>query len=168
MNINTYKKVVCSLLVLFLLFGCASIVSKRHYNVSITSSPNLARVEVRDETGNTIHEGTTPTSVTLGTKRGYFKGKNYIVKFYLEGYQPYEVAIKRSLDGWYVFGNFVFGGLIGWLIVDPLTGAMWKLPKEVVAEFEAADKVALSAGLLNIVTLEDLPSHYQNQLIPVR
>jgi hypothetical protein len=30
------------------------------------------------------------------------------------------------MDGWYI-GNILFGGLIGILIVDPLTGAMWKL-----------------------------------------
>jgi len=33
---------------------------------------------------------------------------------------------------WYLAGNIVFGGIAGWLIVDPLTGAMWRLsPKEV-------------------------------------
>ena len=30
------------------------------------------------------------------------------------------------LNGWYI-GNVVFGGLIGLLIVDPETGAMWRL-----------------------------------------
>jgi hypothetical protein len=37
----------------------------------------------------------------------------------------------RSVNGWYV-GNVIFGGLVGFLIVDPLTGAMWVLePKDV-------------------------------------
>ena len=36
-----------------------------------------------------------------------------------------------SVSGWY-FGNLVFGGLIGMLIVDPLTGAMYNLePKKI-------------------------------------
>jgi hypothetical protein len=30
------------------------------------------------------------------------------------------------MDGWYI-GNILFGGVIGFLIVDPATGAMWKL-----------------------------------------
>jgi hypothetical protein len=27
-------------------------------------------------------------------------------------------------------GNFLFGGLIGWIIVDPISGAMWTLKPE--------------------------------------
>ena len=35
--------------------------------------------------------------------------------------------IKPTPNGWYLAGNFIFGGLLGWLIVDPATGAMWNL-----------------------------------------
>jgi len=31
------------------------------------------------------------------------------------------------MSGWY-WGNILIGGLIGMLVVDPLTGAMYKLP----------------------------------------
>jgi len=41
-------------------------------------------------------------------------------------YYPYEVHVKLTVDGWY-FGNVLFGGLIGILIVDPATGAMYTL-----------------------------------------
>lgn len=37
------------------------------------------------------------------------------------------------LSGWY-FGNLVFGGLIGMLIVDPLTGAMYNLKPEKIEQ----------------------------------
>lgn len=30
------------------------------------------------------------------------------------------------MNGWYI-GNLLFGGIIGLLIVDPATGAMWTL-----------------------------------------
>lgn len=36
------------------------------------------------------------------------------------------------MDGWYI-GNLLFGGLIGMLIVDPATGAMYKLDDSVYA-----------------------------------
>jgi hypothetical protein len=40
------------------------------------------------------------------------------------------LKIKSKIDGWY-FGNLIFGGLIGLVIVDPLTGSMWTLsPRE--------------------------------------
>jgi hypothetical protein len=35
-------------------------------------------------------------------------------------------ALDSSVSGWY-FGNLAFGGVIGMLIVDPLTGAMYNL-----------------------------------------
>lgn len=38
--------------------------------------------------------------------------------------------IQAEIDPWY-FGNFLFGGIVGLLIVDPATGAMWELPDRV-------------------------------------
>jgi hypothetical protein len=35
--------------------------------------------------------------------------------------------INARIDGWY-FANLFLGGWIGMLLVDPLTGAMWKIP----------------------------------------
>jgi len=34
------------------------------------------------------------------------------------------------VGGWYIAGNILVGGLIGWFIVDPITGAMWNLEPE--------------------------------------
>lgn len=42
-----------------------------------------------------------------------------------------KLPLKTSVNGWYIGGNFVFGGLIGWLIVDPLNDGMYTIsPKE--------------------------------------
>ena len=58
-------------------------------------------------------------------------------------YRTFALTIALSLcalpaaaqwDGWYIGGNILVGGLIGWFIVDPLTGAMYTLPKEVNAD----------------------------------
>lgn len=51
------------------------------------------------------------------------------------------------MDGWYM-GNLLFGGFIGFLIVDPATGAMWKLDDNVYGnlspdpEYKAATEPA--------------------------
>jgi hypothetical protein len=45
-----------------------------------------------------------------------------------EGYDKEEVNIEGDANAWYIAGNLVFGGLIGWLIVDPATGAMLAKP----------------------------------------
>ena len=55
---------------------------------------------------------------------GYFDGQS-IVTFKKEGFEDHTVLITSGADGWYIFGNLGFGFLIGWLIVDPATGAMW-------------------------------------------
>ena len=51
------------------------------------------------------------------------------MKLTKEGYLPLERQLEASINGWY-FGNIIFGGLIGILIVDPATGAMWKISEE--------------------------------------
>ena len=43
------------------------------------------------------------------------------------------VQIQGKLDGWY-FGNLLFGGLIGMVIVDPITGAMYRLEKSYILD----------------------------------
>ena len=44
----------------------------------------------------------------------------------MAGYYPSETQIRPQFNPWYV-GNVVVGGLIGLVIVDPLTGAVWNL-----------------------------------------
>lgn len=111
---------------LVLIGGCASIVSDSRYPVTISSEPSGAGITIRNDSGQTIYAGTTPTTVNLNAGAGYFKGENYTVIFKKDGYSAFTGSIKRKLDPWY-FGNIFFGGFIGMLIVDPATGAMWKL-----------------------------------------
>ncbi|QDU70068.1 hypothetical protein [Engelhardtia mirabilis] len=110
------------------LASCASIVSKSEYAVRIDTEPTGAAIEIVDRKGERVHRGTAPTTVTLKAKAGFFSSQSYTVNASLPGYEPEVSTLKASLDGWYV-GNILFGGLIGWLIVDPATGAMWKLPE---------------------------------------
>lgn len=109
------------------LTACSSIVSKSDYPVAITSIPSEAQFTIRDVSGKAIESGTTPKTITLKSSAGYFKKQSYTVEFQKEGYPSRTVEIVSSVDGWY-FGNILFGGLIGMLIVDPATGAMYNLP----------------------------------------
>lgn len=111
------------------LSGCASIVSQSEYQVKINSSPEGASFEIKNQEGVKIESGVTPKEVTLTTKAGFFDGETYAIKFNKEGYESDFLVLDTQLDNWY-FGNILFGGTLGSLIVDPLTGAMWELPKE--------------------------------------
>ncbi|MEE9443869.1 MAG: PEGA domain-containing protein [candidate division Zixibacteria bacterium] len=115
------------IIVLSLVFaGCASIIHGSKQNVKFQTSPSGAVVEVKDAMGVSYGWCETPCSIELKRKREY---KAFIAK---EGYEPVELIISRKSDGW-IWGNIVFGGLIG-LIVDFSNGAAYKLsPDELSA-----------------------------------
>lgn len=122
--VNSFILVV---LTLALLVGCASIISKSNYPVTISSEPKGTDITIVNRSGEGVFSGATPTTVTLKAGAGFFRGEDYTVTFKKKGYATHTAQIQRGVDGWYIFGNFVLGGLIGWLIVDPATGAMWTL-----------------------------------------
>lgn len=115
---------------MFNLAGCATIVGDKTQLIDVSSTPSQAKVKISDEASVTVFEGQTPTNVTLQKGGGYFHGKDYKVEVTKEGHQPQVVDLKTYANGWYVVGNILFGGLIGWLIVDPATGAMWNIDPE--------------------------------------
>lgn len=119
---------VCSLLFVGLyLNGCASIVSSSSRNVTIATEPDQAQVEIVNVRDNntSILKANTPYTMNMDASAGFFKPSEFKIKLSKDGYLPMEKQLKANINGWY-FGNVVFGGLIGILIVDPATGAMWK------------------------------------------
>lgn len=165
--------------------SCASIVSKSIYNVRLNSSPAAANVQVFDRKGREIFNGTTPTQVELKSGAGYFKKAEYIVKYSKDGYLTKEVTISADINGWY-FGNIVFGGLIGFLIVDPATGAMYRLDQTDLNETLAPqEKTTGAAGTgtpsgvasangntaeksLRIIELEQVPQSLRKHLVQIQ
>jgi uncharacterized protein YceK len=163
-----YKYFTFFMITLFLISGCASIVSKSSYPVTINSQPDQAEITIADETGKTVFKGKTPTTVTLDTKKGYFKGKDYTITFCKEGCTTHTAQVKRNVDGWYIAGNLFFGGLIGWLVVDPLTGAMWTLDDEINVVLAQAAPSKLETSSLNIMLIDDVPSSMKSKMIKIK
>lgn len=149
------------------LTGCASIVSKSEYPVSISSQPEGAEISIINRNGQSVFSGTTPTTIFLKAGAGFFKGENYTVTFKKDGYAPYTAQIQRNIDGWYIAGNFVFGGLIGWLIVDPATGAMWTL-KNLHVDLSSVQTSSIeNENAIQIVTIDDVPDNLRSQMVRV-
>lgn len=117
----------------FVMTGCATIVGDDTQLVQVNSNPAGAAFEIKDDSGRVVAQGKTPQGVTLAKSDGsYFGKKSYQIMFTKEGVQPVTLPIKASANGWYIGGNIVFGGLIGWLAVDPFNGGMYTLkPKEI-------------------------------------
>ncbi len=147
------------------LIGCATIVSKSDYPVSISSQPQGSDITIVNRSGETVFSGKTPTTITLKAGAGFWKGENYTVSFKKEGYASHTAQIERGVDGWYIAGNLVFGGLIGWLIVDPATGAMWTL-KNLNVSLNPQTSSIQKEGM-HIVTLDNVPDHLRSKMVKI-
>ncbi|OEF48529.1 hypothetical protein A1OW_15455 [Enterovibrio norvegicus] len=149
---------------LALVSGCSTIVSESSYPVSISSSPSQADFVLVNRDGQQVHTGTTPDTVTLNASSGFFKGETYQLILNKDGYEEKTIEIESTVDGWY-FGNILFGGLIGMLIVDPATGAMFKLPEGAEAQL---DEKAVHASTVTIAMIDAIPEEQRASLIQVK
>jgi len=143
----------------FLLGGCASIVHGGNRTISVNSQPAGAKVTVSKISGEVVSHQTTPFTIALDPKRGFFKGQSYQLTLELEGYQTRQVQLRPELTGWY-FGNLLFGGVIGMLIVDPATGAMWNLSPALINEkLDPAHAALIKSGhgILVVMTSDVTP-----------
>ncbi len=147
--------------------------------VSVYNARNLS------DNGELIVSGAPTLLATLKTGKGFFGGASYKVVVEAPGYPKKEVFLDTTLRwGWYLFGNVVFGGLIGILIVDPATGAMWALDVDdnelkITLEPKSSSEPAPPAGKkkvfnttpdvqeVKIVLMEDVPLKYRNKMVKV-
>lgn len=166
-KVNFVWRVVACILSLTLLLGCATIMGKSSpETLNIRSSPDQADVTITDEKGAEIFKGKTPTTVTLQKKKGYFAGKKYNVKICKAGCSDYSVSVDTKLSGWY-FGNILFGGLIGILIVDPLTGAMWTLDTNELDVKLTQHSSLMESMQLGIALLNDVPITLRHKMVSI-
>lgn len=145
--------------------SCASIVSKSNWPIMISSAPSEAKITITDKKGVDIYTGVTPTSIKLKSGSGFFGKARYQVKLEKEGYETKIVPVEFKLNGWY-FGNILFGGFIGLLIIDPATGAMYKLETDVINEtLMKKDTTAGNVGELKIIDINQLTEEQKKHLV---
>ena len=146
---------LCS--VVISLSSCATIFGRSTYPVSFNSTPEGASVTVEDRVGTTIFEGTTPTTVKLKSSVSYMKKAEYKVTFTKNGYQQKTIYIIAELNGWYI-GNIFIGGFPGMLLIDPLSGAMYKIADEDRSIHEKLTPASQEL-CLQVHDINNLPSH---------
>lgn len=114
---------IAGITIALLFSSCASIVSGSKQNINFNSTPSGATVLVDD-----VNLGVTPVIAQLERIK-----KNQKVKIELQGYKPYELILNRKTNGW-IWGNILFGGIIG-IIIDASSGAMYRLtPDQIEAQ----------------------------------
>ena len=107
------------------LAGRATIIHGTTQDIGITSVPSGATITI---------DGTSYGTALVVAKLK--RGRAHTVKVELPGYHPYEAVINKDMSGW-VFGNIIFGGLIG-LAVDAITGGLYDLSPEQIQATRAS------------------------------
>ena len=146
--------------------SCATIFGKSSYPVSINTSPTGATVSITDKKSKEVFKGTTPATVTLKSGAGYFSKAEYQVKLSSPGYADQIIPVNYKLNGWY-FGNLLIGGVIGMLIVDPATGAMWKLDTPPINVTLAKSSTTSIEPTLKIIDIKDVPDNLKLSLVKI-
>jgi hypothetical protein len=136
------------------LSGCASIFNGKTQAVVVNSVPDGAALTVANRAGEKVHSGTTPVTLTLNRGAGYFRSEVYTVTLSKEGFAKKEITITATLSGWYI-GNILLGGVLGMVVVDPITGGMFAFPPSVTGTLEAEEAKTSRADMsLTIVSAE--------------
>ena len=167
------KAVVLSVVMGLVLFvGCATLVNGGPHEMKIGSEPSDAKVKIIDADGKTVFNGSTPCEAKLNRGAGFFKGAKYTIEISKDGYKKSTVDVSHKLNtGWYVVGNFCFGGFLGWLIVDPISGSMWVLtPQDVNEKLEqsAMSRTVPAKDEIRIVLKQDIPEKEFEKLNAVK
>ncbi|MBK9107742.1 MAG: hypothetical protein IPM92_05015 [Saprospiraceae bacterium] len=85
----------------------------------------------------------------------------------MNGNMVREVKVDCKIIGWY-WGNILFGGLLGILIIDPITGAMYKLKTNSVNE--DLSKITLTDDKesdLKVYGIHEIPNNLKEQLVRI-
>ena len=142
------------------LSSCASIVSRTKWPLAVDSKPEGVHVSITNRSGKEVFAGKTPIVTTLKSGSGFFSKESYTVALTYKGTETRKINVECKLNGWY-FGNLLIGGLIGLLIVDPATGAMYRLESKDIYEVFTEDKTSQ----LKILNINNIPLEQRVHLI---
>ena len=80
---------------------------------------------------------------------------------------PKKVPVTFKVDGWY-WGNLVIGGLLGFLVIDPATGAMYKLHEKSILETLNKPSADANVPQLQIQSLDKIDPKLRAYLIEIK
>ena len=106
------------------LSSCATVMRENSQSIPIKANVDKVDIKLVDKNGQTVFEGQTPTTVNLNPQK-------YTVIASKDGYKTQTSVIDWHVSGWYYVGNLALGGIIGYLVIDPITGDMYYLDEEV-------------------------------------
>ena len=148
------------------LTSCATIVSSQQVPTKIDSSPSKMAYKVFDDNGAVVSQGFTPATTTMNRSAGYFRPGKYSIEISKNGKVVGKETITATLNGWY-FGNILIGGLVGLVIVDPLSGAMYRMPESVTVSTTSMASASEPSKALQLVDISTLTSQQRGKLVRI-
>ncbi len=148
-----------------MLSSCASIFNRTTKTVQVSSNPNGLSFEIKDRDAKIVQTGTTPASVRLSTRYGYFKGQSYTLTTRRGNAVIGTAKLDAQMSGWYI-GNLLIGGVVGMLIIDPATGGMWTMPTSVTIGGSSLSS-AVGDTALRVLALSEVPENLRAQLVRI-
>jgi hypothetical protein len=127
---------ICLIILGMFIGNCASIVNGPSQRVSIRSNQDSLDVKIYDASNMMVTQVQAPAAIDLKRGDGFFRGAKYRLE---AGDQ--NSYIDSNISMWYLLGNIMFGGVLGYLVIDPLTGGMYTLsPEEVYLNSSVSKK----------------------------
>ena len=125
------------------LCSCATIMRDTSQTIPITSNVEKIDIKIKNKAGLIVFQGQTPTTINLksAVSSGYFNPEQYTITASKDGFNTETTIIDWHVSKWYILGNIIFGGLIGYLIVDPITGDMYYLDESVYLNMTPIQKI---------------------------
>lgn len=144
MDTKYWKTYIVCLFVLgtVLVTGCATIMNGDMVLLPVGTLPPQAKLIINGQ------QYLSPAMVLVPRGKG-----NFTLHVEKEGYQSVDIPLKESIDGW-VWGNILFGGIVG-LVIDFASGRAYDIdPEEVNAPLQALGASYDKAISLKIVLID--------------
>lgn len=169
MRFPAFSIVPFGISILLFLSGCATILSRSNWPVSVRSNPEGARVVIRNKKGLEVFNNSTPAILKLRSGSGYFGKESYTVTISLEGYSSKTINLECKINGWY-FGNILIGGILGMLVIDPATGAMYRLKTNDIYENMNLKSASEGTTIQNLIIedLKEVPVSWNEHLVKLK
>lgn len=125
--------------------GCASIFSDSKYVHKFEASVPDVIMDI-EKNGKPYKSGVlVPAKINLPADNGYFSRADYTFTFKKGGYKDKVMTRRAKVDPFYwVNVATIYAAVIGMVIVDPWTGAMWSLEEAPVVAVMEKEKPAAS------------------------
>lgn len=108
------------------LTGCSTMINTTTQEVELKSNPPNAKITVDGK-----KFGTSPQVVNID------RNSDHVIKFELDGYEPYETQLTRKMSLW--FWSNALNGFIPGMAIDYFTGSIYNLlPEQVATELTPA------------------------------